>query len=156
MGKFLDKKIRDPHETSNFQRLRIFQYYLKALKKPFVLAPTKASLFENEHPFISGKAVSWALLNPSVSPFRMSSGGGGSGGIRTVGNRAGSMSGEQSSNPAVRLYRYDPMTGHVSHLWQFLALTCIRQTKSYEKEYSACIGPIFNRGRTHIWRLIVL
>jgi len=66
-----------------------------------------------------GKAVSWALLNPSVSPFRMSSGGGGGGGIRTVGNRAGSMSGEQSSNPAVRLYRYDPMTGHIYDYAQY-------------------------------------
>ena len=47
---------------------------------------------------LAGKAVSWALLNPSVSPFRSTSNG-----LRV-----------ESSNPAVRLYRYDTMTGHVS------------------------------------------
>ena len=46
---------------------------------------------------ISGKPVSWAFLNPSVSPFRSSSNG------LIV----------ESSNPAVRLYRYDSYTGKV-------------------------------------------
>ena len=39
-------------------------------------------------------------------------------------------------------------------MWVILGSFYIRQTKSHEKEYSA-IGHIFNRGRTHIWRLIV-
>jgi len=42
--------------------------------------------------------VSWALLNPSVSPFKVSANG-----LQV-----------ESSNPAVRLYRYDSYTGEVN------------------------------------------
>ena len=48
----------------------------------------------------SGKPVSWALLNPSVSPFKVSANG------LLV----------ESTNPSVRLYRYDSHTGEVSHV----------------------------------------
>ena len=47
--------------------------------------------------FFSGKPISWALLNPSVSPFKVSANG------MVV----------ESSNPAVRLYRYNTFTGEV-------------------------------------------
>ena len=49
------------------------------------------------HIFFSGKPISWALLNPSVSPFKVSANG------MVV----------ESSNPAVRLYRYNTFTGEV-------------------------------------------
>ena len=54
-------------------------------------------IYSISFPSISGKPVSWAFLNPSVSPFRSSSNG------LIV----------ESSNPAVRLYRYDSYTGKV-------------------------------------------
>ena len=44
-----------------------------------------------------GHPISWALLNPSVSPFKISANG------LVV----------ESSNPAVRLYRYNTFTGEV-------------------------------------------
>ena len=48
-----------------------------------------------------GHPISWALLNPSVSPFKISANG------LVV----------ESSNPAVRLYRYNTFTGEVC--WHF-------------------------------------
>ena len=47
--------------------------------------------------FFAGQPISWALLNPSVSPFKISANG------LVV----------ESSNPAVRLYRYNTYTGEV-------------------------------------------
>lgn len=47
--------------------------------------------------FVAGKPISWAMLNPSVSPFKISANG------MVV----------ESSNPAVRLYRYNTHTGEV-------------------------------------------
>ena len=46
----------------------------------------------------SGQPISWAMLNPSVSPFKISANG------LVV----------ESSNPAVRLYRYNTYTGEVN------------------------------------------
>ena len=51
--------------------------------------------------FFSGKPISWALLNPSVSPFKVSANG------MVV----------ESSNPAVRLYRYNTFTGEVMFVY---------------------------------------
>ena len=63
---------------------------------------------------LAGKPISWAMLNPSVSPFKISANG------MVV----------ESSNPAVRLYRYNTYTGEV---WPTLkgsgnALSCICHT----------------------------
>ena len=56
--------------------------------------PQKISLYIISVP---GHPISWALLNPSVSPFKISANG------LVV----------ESSNPAVRLYRYNTFTGEV-------------------------------------------
>jgi len=50
-----------------------------------------------------GKPISWALLNPSVSPFKVSANG------MVV----------ESSNPAVRLYRYNTFTGEIFDYAQY-------------------------------------
>ena len=47
----------------------------------------------------SGQSISWAFLNPSVSPYKRSV---------QVGQES------FSTNPAVRLYRYDVNTGEAS------------------------------------------
>ena len=49
----------------------------------------------------SGQTISWAFLNPSVSPYKRSV---------QVGQES------FSTNPAVRLYRYDTNTGEVSEV----------------------------------------
>jgi hypothetical protein len=48
--------------------------------------------------FFSGQTISWAMLNPSVSPYKRSV---------QVGQES------FSTNPAVRLYRYDANSGEV-------------------------------------------
>ena len=63
----------------------------------------------------SGKPVSWALLNPSVSPFKVSANG-----LLL-----------ESSNPSVRLYRYDSFTGEVSLTVQFVGPTLINMIFLY-------------------------
>ena len=60
---------------------------------PFISFPDILFLF-----FI-GSPISWAMLNPSVSPFKISANG------LVV----------ESSNPAVRLYRYNTYSGEVSY-----------------------------------------
>ena len=50
----------------------------------------------------SGQSISWAFLNPSVSPYKRSV---------QVGQES------FSTNPAVRLYRYDVNTGEASRIF---------------------------------------
>lgn len=52
---------------------------------------------------VKGKPISWAMLNPSVSPFKISANG------LVV----------ESSNPAVRLYRYNTHTGEIYDYAQY-------------------------------------
>ena len=74
---------------------RIFKWWVMFFRLAHIIW-ARIDIF---HCLISGKPVSWAFLNPSVSPFRSSSNG------LIV----------ESSNPAVRLYRYDSYTGKVSY-----------------------------------------
>ena len=76
------------------------------------------------HIFFSGKPISWALLNPSVSPFKVSANG------MVV----------ESSNPAVRLYRYNTFTGEVclflNTLYRYFMCTFF-QPKTYDPTHSS-------------------
>ena len=72
--------------------------------------------------FFSGKPISWALLNPSVSPFKVSANG------MVV----------ESSNPAVRLYRYNTFTGEVClFLYTIYFMCTLFQRKTFEPKHSS-------------------